>query len=858
MSKRQKIFALLLAAALLSGLGAACAQEWLPEEATARLSVTIATEGTPPETPEQYGIRLTAWDSASPLPEGGAGGVWESDKVTTAGTIPFEIRYTNVGIHHYTVEQVIPDAADRGPGMTYATAKYELRVTIHRENGLLEVTARFYDDQKAKSDTVTYTNVRETSTLTVKKQVKVPSDKFVFAGKSFAFTVALSQPATVPAGYRWPDGVTTEDNQHFTFRLEDQQSKTLPELPIGVGYSVVEEEESGYTADQTGDTGSISADGSSALFVNSYAVEPFQVTLSAFKKLTGRAWLEGETYSFTLTGDHAPMPEQASGAHVTVDQDAAVIFDEISFTEPGTYRYTIREDLPEGVSEATGYTRAGVVYDHHALGVTVTVTDNQDGTLSTEVEYDGGKVFTNAYHAQAELEIPVVKKLTGRDFQPGDSWAFELSGNDTKAPMPQTAEIEIHPEEGSEYRFAFGPIRYDETHAGQTFEYIIREDEAKTVAGVTNAVNAAVKVLVTDNSDGTLTLTPEYINKDGGTGSASLTNQYRSGGGLAISAQKTLTGRALEDGQFTFELTDAAGNVLQTRANAADGTIVFDEITYKQTDVDPTTHTGTRTYFVREVIPEDAESSPYTYDEEPLEILVVLTDDTLGNITAEQETVGEKTALENHYSAAGAVQLSATKSLEGAELAAGQYTFELRDSTGRRLQRVTNNRDGGVVFDTIHYTQDDVPLSPITYRITEVNTEEPNVTYDTHTLTVNVTLTDNGDGTITATPAYVGERTFLNTYTAPRYTVTVIYRYLRTGRTAAPTVTEEHAEGEPYDIPSPSIRGYRVTRVRVSGKQPGRNITEYVYYIPDEEIIDDYDPALGLGQVIINVGDCLE
>ena len=91
------------------------------------------------------------------------------------------------------------------------------------------------------------------------------------------------------------------------------------------------------------------------------------------------------------------------------------------------------------------------------------------------------------------------------------------------------------------------------------------------------------------------------------------------------------------------------------------------------------------------------------------------------------------------------------------------------------------------------------------------------------------------------------------------YTLTIDYRY-PDGRPAAPTYTDTYHEGDPYDIASPQIDGYRATLIRVTGVMPGRDVTYTVIYLPidDTILIDDIDTPLGLGRVVVNVGDCLE
>ena len=91
------------------------------------------------------------------------------------------------------------------------------------------------------------------------------------------------------------------------------------------------------------------------------------------------------------------------------------------------------------------------------------------------------------------------------------------------------------------------------------------------------------------------------------------------------------------------------------------------------------------------------------------------------------------------------------------------------------------------------------------------------------------------------------------------YTLTVRYRFLN-GREAAPDVTEQHVEGDTYTVVSPTLRGYTTTTLRVTGVMPASNVTRTVIYIPGTNtvVIDDFETPLGLGNVFINVGDCLE
>ena len=134
-------------------------------------------------------------------------------------------------------------------------------------------------------------------------------------------------------------------------------------------------------------------------------------------------------------------------------------------------------------------------------------------------------------------------------------------------------------------------------------------------------------------------------------------------------------------------------------------------------------------------------------------------DNTVGTIAGNCDTPETKTAhFYNTYEANAETVLTAVKMLEGRELKDAEFRFELKDKDGKVLQTKANAADGTVAFDKIAYTLDDVALSsPITYTISEVVTEDKTVIFDETIHTVTVTLTDNGDGTITAKADKTGE-----------------------------------------------------------------------------------------------------
>ncbi len=237
------------------------------------------------------------------------------------------------------------------------------------------------------------------------------------------------------------------------------------------------------------------------------------------------------------------------------------------------------------------------------------------------------------------------------------------------------------------------------------------------------------------------------------------TNAYKVALEETLTATKTLAGANLAADQFSFELKDEDGQVLQTKKNAADGSITFDPITYGYEDLGKV-----YTYKISEV---EGNAYGYTYDktEKTVKVSVGLHN---GVLDAEANYVdGAAFANSYYYNADGSVTLFATKVLKNKTLTENQFSFELKDEDGQVLQTKKNAADGSVTFDPISYDEDDIG-SVFTYKISEVDDGQNNYTYDTHVETVTVTVRDLGEGELTAVPSYDADGSvFTNTYKRP-------------------------------------------------------------------------------------------
>ena len=278
-----------------------------------------------------------------------------------------------------------------------------------------------------------------------------------------------------------------------------------------------------------------------------------------------------------------------------------------------------------------------------------------------------------------------------------------------------------------------------------------------------------VKVTLHDNEDGTITAVQAPIAEE-----LVFTNTYKAEGEIVLEAGKELLGeKALEKDQFTFELRDENGELIDSVKNDADGKVTFKAIGYTQDNIyEKDEETGaykprektSYKYTIQEQIPEGAEEidknlyfyKGYTYDGTVHTITVELKDNGDGTIDAKVAgTQGEPgdtgIILTNAYGADGTLKLDAEKIFRNGMLKGGEFTFELIDADGKILQSKQNDAAGNVSFDMITYRIADAAKAPFTYTVREVPGNRTDVKYDGTVYTVTVELKDKGDGTLEVT-----------------------------------------------------------------------------------------------------------
>ena len=519
------------------------------------------------------------------------------------------------------------------------------------------------------------------------------------------------------------------------------------------------------------------------------------VTLTnTYKKKTGTAQFGGtKIYEGQLTGNFGftatlvkvdgkeVKKSNDTTYHATVNGAGTFTFPEITYDKTGTYTYEVTEDNG-------GQTLGGIVYDGHSYNVTVEVTEGADGLVS-KVSGADKVTFTNTdYTATGHVTFEGTKSISGRDMTANDVYTFVVKDNQTG----QTWEVNNNTTDG---KIAYPKINYTLDDLG-THTYTVTETAGSNSSIAYDKTSYTVTVTVKDETkDGKLEITTSDNAK-----SLNFTNTYSATGSLTLSGTKALEDQGLNETNaklFTYEVLEVTkdGKTIKTVqrpvATNANGSIAFQPISYTLVDK------GTHYYIVREIIPEGSErvgdtntwkSGSYIYDGTNYRFTVEVSDNGDGTLSVRKSGDNpEALNFTNTYKASGSVVLTASKVLVGREMNQGEFTFKLKDAQGNELQTVTNDANsnngvhGSVTFAEITYTKADLEKAvhdgtatknedgsyTVTYTIEEVAGTDEHITYANNTVNVTVTVVDNGNGTLTATPSYgTAGNKFVNTYNA--------------------------------------------------------------------------------------------
>lgn len=477
---------------------------------------------------------------------------------------------------------------------------------------------------------------------------------------------------------------------------------------------------------------------------------------------------------------------------------------------------------------------------------------NSDGTVAK----DNKLVFTNSYSVKSSVTLTGIKakkKFTGREWTSADSFELCLRAADG-TPMPDGATAapvagmkQVEKTVTSAEEFSFGEIKYEKP--GKYTYYIAETTPAKSdpswLGGVSYS-SAEYKVTVTVKDDGKGNLTEpvvkmEQIYKDDGTATsqviddqiAVITNTYRpKETSVTLKATKRFTGGELAGSDFTFQLLDKDGSVVQTVQNEKDGKVAFAAIDYATP--------GDHDYTIKEVKGAD---STVVYDAKGVKVHVKVTDEK-GELKATVTYDGEKAVPTfTNTKPTADVTVEATKVLAGKDLTADAFTFGLYDQDGNEDARGTNDKNGKVKL-----TVKGLNLGEYDYTLKEVAGSDSTITYDSTEVRVHVSVKAEGDKA-KATVTYDGKNdipTFKNTYQPAETSVTLAAKkaYVKSDSTPAALKGGEFAfdlyEG---DLTAGQLKGKQPIRSAKNGEDgtvtfPAINYTkagEYKYTIVEKK-----------------------
>lgn len=516
-------------------------------------------------------------------------------------------------------------------------------------------------------------------------------------------------------------------------------------------------------------------------FTNTYHAQPATDNPTAVKKMTSskgnKYTLKGEDFAFTLHQQSAPANVSNADQTKRNDQQGNIRFDQLSFPLVGTYVFTMSEQdatVPGVTKDGTVATITYVVKDVDHTGKLTVVSK----TVTPTTGANGKNItFTNHYSPKnVGYSISGVKNIVNTDtatsrvpqdgefkFQLNAVSAHDSDGNAISMndmPMPAGSQNGTQTVSNKGSGFTFGQMVYTMPGA---YTYHVKElaGTDKTIGYSTQEYD--VTVTVTDQ-DGMLAATADRQTND-----IRFDNTYTpTPVSVRLEAAKHLTGRDLNDNEFSAELKDSNGNLLQAKqfthsprntqsgkvtAREGDGTLDFDKLAFDKT--------GVYTYTVDE---QDGTLGGVTYDTTSHTVTITVTEDTkshklVASVAYSNGKASEKSILfQNTYQPEDVlVELSAKKNLTGRELQAYEFEFELVDDKGNVIDSEKNDKQGNIQFKPLTYSRDNDGVDDCgeyRYVIREKNTGEKNVTYDKTEHHVTVTVSDNLQGNLTAKVQY--------------------------------------------------------------------------------------------------------
>ncbi len=524
-------------------------------------------------------------------------------------------------------------------------------------------------------------------------------------------------------------------------------------------------------------------------FENAYDATDAQVTLTGTKMLTGKTMTDGEfTFRIAAVTDGAPMPASATA---TNNANGNIAFGTITYAKAGTYVYTI--------AEVNGGD-ARYNYDASVYTVTVTVTDNsvgrlfarvaltknnmpsneivfQNGFTPSPITYDihtdfgGEKVLGGRPLVEGEFEFVLINAING--VQIGDAVKNAADGT-FRFPAVTIAAAGIYHYKITEVSGNAKGVSYDTSSYHVRLEVVQKDDGTLEIAD-----KKLYKATVTkEEVGGVLTEVTSYENITVN-GQIVFNNSYNADPVyVTLTATKVLLGRDLVDGEFKFDLYKTDDTFAIENLTPVQNDVVLalndngkGDVTFMAEMFD----TAGTYYYV--IVEDEADEKGVTADKTAYNIEITVTDNHQGDLVATLKVNGEAVdntadaiTFENVYQAAATeIVIKGNKTLEGRELIAEEFSFELYDAENEKIETVKNAADGTFAFTAIPIDA----AGEYVYTVREVKGNDATVTYDEAVYTVKAVVTDNLDGTFSVAYTYLkgleaaNGVTFVNIYTAP-------------------------------------------------------------------------------------------
>ncbi|EQC77152.1 Cna B-type domain-containing protein [Streptococcus parasanguinis] len=573
--------------------------------------------------------------------------VVETAKNQADGTVNFKsLTFNKEGTHTYTITENKGTDAN----VNYSTQSITATVDVKKTDDKLVATVTYSGGDGEQKNTITNTqNKPKVSNAKVTLNLKKAFEGGELKGDDFEFVAKDANDQVVGTAKNQKNGSITFDNitvdKAGTFKYTITETKgtdktiTYSDKTITATVVVVEKdnalvvEQTSYSDGQT-DTDT---------FTNKKEVpktESTKATLQVKKLLK-----EGET-TLPLTDDQFEFVLKEGNNTLETAKNKAngtVTFKELSYTAEGTHTYTITENKG---------TDASINYSTQSITATVEVKKVNDKLVAT-VTYSGGDTekgdtFTNTKTPPTPpTPVPPTVKPTSAQFKAKKVLAINGSSDRTLKANEYTfllkdqngtlVDTKTNGENGD---ILFDPVSFNE--AG-TFTYTIVEQKPATPESAITYDESVHTVTVTVTKDATGQLNAD-VQYDGKKDTPTFTNTYTpptppTPSEKQITTSKILEGRDLQGGEFSFNLLDENGTVLQTKQNAADGTVTFDAIAYTEAMI------GTHKYTIKEVVPAD--QANIQYDEGQVDVTVTVTKDEAANSIQAVVSYGAKKTFIN-------------------------------------------------------------------------------------------------------------------------------------------------------------------------------------------------------------------